>query len=1120
MSQARLPSQPHVIIDLTDDNETVPQPSRTVDLTLLNEYDISSNVSSGPEPDVDTQTPSLTSSHGQTQDFVISPKTQHDSNDSTSDDEMTLGGILTRCRKRKRAYDSVAVPKVEPDDTLLLLTKKALQSFPEVQSLKPNVDFWTAHQTVTAQPGLPRRQPEHKLKDKSNGRTSNLGKRSDPHILNIDIDEIFGCEDKKTHGNQNRTQHSKPNGHEPTKSASADTHSSLGFSARTIELAKKSTTNVDTEEQHAHKRTRLRGPEGSTTKGVPRTNANDHTNPGILKAHDTTNNRGHIKNTETGVAEREVTVEAIAENIPADAVPEIEGVSNHTGNSHIISRARFPSFAFDDAVSNTSLTPRRRTGNDTLFPVSARFLPASKLNATQGISRPSSSSWGRSKQSWKSTKPSSSLSHKQPGRRSLSPVTASQPRRKPVTPPHSQSERIKRLPERPFADGAQFISSRPNKTATQQERKNKDSQDLAEDALAQQHFDDLFGSDTSSRASCAILDVQRSLANQNETQLERREPTGVGGSRVHQTSDGHTRQQQHPLPLPKPQPKTQPKPSTTKLPTNPLRPEPNRPYATRDETFEDAAASFNLLQSQYEKKRTATILDSVPADFGMPSRASRTQAAYRANHFGRRPRRNNARSAENKRARYREKAIEDKRKKLEEEFADEPEAYREALVKERLDEYRQKFVENDRKRKGQAQNYLTVDFIEDGAGIEDAHEDDNIPAGNGSALAMRPKGVIPASQAMGPKDTMVIYAVYISEPFEEGEEYEKYMQRTAEAFLKKEEANAFAQKLLTGISSSSRQPRQDATSVWYKTDCRGLIFGRKSLPDGKVICCMVEKETQVFGLLDMSNKWVKEEVKDLYRARFIVTVTNIIPKVFIDKEEEDKEKRKEQKANETAAATEKQPEEGEVQTGEKRQESPWVWKLNIREGEDDGKSDRDSLFSPTPSPEPEATQEADECPLRNNNNSMDNGDGDSDDTDTDSIASDTTLRPSHPGGALGKLSCLDVEYITMIAGSYTDLRLANEEAYEAALAYWKPRKARMEAWLHYNYAIVPSIKEARDMDVDAGPVDIVFHVPDIDGLVEHRPWKFINSRVQVVESKLEGPRDIASDFVLADSEDE
>lgn len=1113
MSQQKLPDQPSNMIDLLSDNEGIPQPSHVIDLT----NDSSSDASLGSNMLMDAQTPSLTSGHGQKQGYVISPNTQFD---SSSDDERTLGSTLTQCRKRKYGSGSTVIPKFEPDNISLSVTKKALQSFPEIRSLKPSTNFWTINQTESTQPALSSKQPQKDSNDKDNQRIKDRNRPSDPRILNIDRSEVLGRKDKRAHSNKAPTQHnSDSNRHEPAKIVSEEAYFRQGYSLRTVEVAEK--------------------PEGSNTIEVPQPNANNHINSEILEAKETVEGHsyGHITQVEAAARENASTEGAVAGNAPAVEVLETASVTRHTTPSNITSRAKPKSFAFDDKVSAPSFTVHRSWPGDPS--------PASQPSGTQGTSRPSSSTTGRRGRLYEITQTSSSYFNQRPSSRSLSPPRHLQPRRVPVAPKGSNRAGTRQLHKSSLVDDAKRTSSQSKKAPRQQQYRNKDTRELAEEASAQQWLDELFDSDAASQAPSLIQDVQRALDNQNGPQPGRRKLTDVGDSQAQHSSGGHIREHQ-PASQPVSHLKPRPQPSTIKLPTNPARSEPNRSYATRNETFEDAAASFNLLQSQHEKKRTTIMLDSVPADLGMPSRASRKQAVRRANVFGRKPR-NAAKSAETKRMRYRERAIEDKRRKLEEEHASEPdEVYRERLINEKLNEYCQKFAENDRKRKDQARNYLTVDFLEDGAGTEDVddHNSHHHPGGRG-APATRPRGAIPAAQAMESTETTVVYAVYISEPFEEGDDYEKHMQRVAEAFLKKEEANAFAQELLTGAAPSSRQPPQDATGVWYKTDARGLLFGRKWLYDGKVICCMVEKEKQIFGMLDMRDKWVREEVKDLYRPRFDVFITNVIPKVFLDKEEEDKNKRKEQKAKDAATKAEaetetaKPTEEGGVQEEESETEGgPCIWKPDDGKGEDSRNGDSNNLFSPTPTPAPDAAQEADHKADHkadheadhevdheaNHEASSQSGRLDSDDGDADndnaSVASDRTLQPSQPGGALGKLSWSDVEYCSIHAGSYTDLRLANEEAFRVARLFWKPRNARMSAWLHYEYVVIPSIEEGKLMDLDLGRADIVFQVPEIDGLVEHRPWLFIHSRIYVVEAKLEGPRDIACDFVVADSEDE
>ncbi|KUI65534.1 hypothetical protein VM1G_00484 [Cytospora mali] len=1109
------------IIDLISDSESDPTPLQVVDLTLLDNFDSSIDILSKSNMEVDAQTPSIISGCGQNKSSVVNQAKKPESDDSSSENAMTLSSILARGRKHKHGSNNTRIARPKPDASSLLQAQEGLRSFLGNKTSGPKTNFWTIHTPVSSQPALSQTQPKHKKKDEERKRTSNPIKQANPHILNIDIEEISSHKNKRRRGNKTPDQHGKLNGQRHVRSLSEEALSHKSHAIKTTDPTKLFNTKGNAGDEHTRKRPRLDGLGGATTNGVPQPSPNNYTNHKPPEPDRTVKDHCPGTITSIDVGKDDSTEDSLAGRPREGEIFETAGETNRpdrTNVSNKTSRGNPPPAAFDDLTSETSFSTRRRRIGNTVT--------TSQPNVTHGRPRssspvPGNSSVWRRKRPGENTQPLPSSSRQRPNRRNSGPANSPQPRRVSVeSTTEDQWDGIKKVHERSLAEDAKRIlsqSTQPNKTAGQKQQRKEETQASNHHVPAEQLPDDPFDSGTSFGVALTTNGVQRALEGYNKSQAGTHEHIDVGGSTVQNLSGGHVRQ-----PEPLPQPKPQSKPSTIKLSTNPVPPEPSQSHASRKETFENAAASFNLLKSQYEKKRNSIILNSVPANFGMPSRASRTQAVHKASYLGRKPRRS-AREAENKRMRYRERAIENKRKKLEEEYADEPGPYRETLVNEKLDEYRQKFVENDRKRKAQAESYLTVDFLEDGVGADDDDDADNKRADDGRqhrAPAARRNGAIPASQAMGPNEVMVLYAVYISEPFEEGQNYEDHMQRAAEAFLKKDEANAFAQKLLTGTcssSSSSRQPVQNPTSVQYDHDVDGLLFGRKRLPDGKVVCCMVEKEKQVFGLLDMSNKWVREEAKDLYRPRYDIFYTNVIPKVFLDKEEEYKKKREEQKAKESAekeANAKKKPEEGEVQGMEKgREESPWIWNL----GDEDEDSNR--LFSSTPSPQTEACQGADQ--EADDENSSQASDHDEDDDDTASVASSATLKPTHPGGALGKLSWADVEYFTIHAASYTDLRLANEEALKVALVIWKPRTSRLDAWTRYDYEVVPSIEEARnDMDLDADRVEIEFEVPEVGGPVDHRPWLFVHSRVYVVESKLEGPRDIACDFVVADGEDE
>ncbi|KAK7736226.1 hypothetical protein SLS53_007061 [Cytospora paraplurivora] len=967
------------------------------------------------------------------------------------------------------------------DESSISLVKEAFQCFFRSHPLKPDSNYWTISKPVSIQPTLTLRQPMHDPKDENSELRVHPNKQSDGIPLEIDRDKAVGRNDEDKNGNKTASQSIEIKGHVPERTSLDDIPSdSRDHTNRETELAKTSDTDVGLK-QHARKRPWLEKPKGATLNEVPHTSTNDDDGTNILEPNKTVEFNGHSSGTQLEVARSDTSEAESVTYIRTEVSQRAASVTSHPNRDAFTANCRTRNARAGEIPGREGITSQRDRNN----------VPSGLRESVESIE----DQWGTIQQ-----------------RRQPSPV-----------------------------EDIGHNLTPPEVTAEQQETYRENDLGASTYALAQQELDDIFGADITADPSLTTLEVQRAHEGHNGTRPRTREPTNVGDPMVRQFSERPARkypQQQRPQ-QPWPQSKPQAKPSTIKLPTtNPTRPEPRQPpYATRNETFADAIASFNFLQSQYEKKRTTTILDSVPADFGLPSRESRMRAAYKANKSGRNPRRR-AKEAERKRIRHRERALERKREELEHQYAYESEAKRGTLINVELDKCRRKYAENDRRRKAQAQNYLTVDFLEDGVGAEDDAEVNLNEGGSDQrrSAAIRPEGLIPASQALEPNERIVTYAVYISEPYDQDEGYENHMQRTAEAFLIKDEANAFAQKLLTDSS-------QGLSGVRYDADANGLLVGHKRLPNGKIVSCMVQREMQVYGLLDTRNKWVKEEVKDLYRPRFDVFYTNVIPKVFLEKEEEDKQKRRYQKAKEVAAEEEaeaeaeavEKPEAGEGKEDTRaREESPrqgLVEVLKSLEGVEGGEEDRSSLFSSSPTPEPENAQEADNKHSSQGGGEMNNDGGDNDDerhedededdNDTASIASDGTLKPDRPGGALGNLSWTDVEFQTIHAGSYTDLRLANLAAFKVARLVWQPRTARHYAWEHYDYAVVPSIREGmKEWDLDADRAEIEFEVPEVDGLVDHRPWLFVHSRVFVVEAKLEGPRDIGCDFVVVHGEDE
>ncbi|ROW14436.1 hypothetical protein VPNG_03919 [Cytospora leucostoma] len=1062
--------QPTELIDLTSDTENAPSASQIVDLNSLGDIGSPSNDSLDSNLDVNGSTPSLTSSYSQKEGSVVSPDTQKDDGDNSTDDGLTLRSILAQNRKRMLDSDKTTRSWPAKDKSSISQTQEAFQTFSRSHPLKPNSNYWTIYQPVSSQPTLTLRQPMHGPKDENNELGVHPNKKSVDLPLTTASDKAFGCNDEDKNGNKTAFQRNVIKGHVSERTSLDDILSaSRDHTNRETEPAKTSDTAVGLE-QHARKKPRLENPKDATLDDVPHTSTNDDDGTLLLQSPEL--GTPELARSLVGKAAlaREIATTVLAGEVP--------------GLTHMMTEHRLHPLSIPKGgdLGNLLRPPNR---------------PQHRVDHGLHAQRPLRESVETIEDQW----------------------GTNQQRRQPS----------------PMEDNRHKLAH-PEVTAEQQKTHRENDSGASTYALARQDLDDIFDADIPAGPSSTTLDVQRAHEGHNETQPGTREPKIVGDSMVRQLSECHARKYQQQLQpqRPWPQSKPQAKPSTIKLPTtNPTRPEPIQPpYATRNETFADAAASFGLLQSKYEKSRTTTILDSVPAEFGLPSRESRMRAAYKANNSGRNPRRR-AKEAERKRIRHRELALARKREELEKQYAHETEANRENLISAELAKCRRKYAENDRRREAQAPSYLTVDFLEDGVGADDDAEVNLDEGGSDQrrGAAIRTEGLIPASQALEPNERIVTYAVYISEPYDQDEGYENHMQRTAEAFLIKDEANAFAQKLLTDSS-------QGWPGVRYDADANGLLVGHKRLPNGKIVSCMVQREMQVFGLLDTRNKWVKEEVKDLYRPRFDVFYTNVVPKVFLEREEEDKQKKKDQKAKEVAAEAEaaEKPEAGEEKEDARgREESPiqgLVEVLDSVEGVEGGEEDRDSLFSSSPTPEPENAQEADNkhsSQSGGNINKDDDGggsdnvdvDNDNDDNDTASIASDVTLKPDKPGGALGALSWTDVEFQTIHAGSYTDLRLANLAAFKVARLVWQPRTARHYAWEHYDYAVVPSIREGmKEWDLDADRAEIEFEVPEVDGLVDHRPWLFVHSRVFVVEARLEGPRDIGCDFVVVHGEDE
>ncbi|KAI7786573.1 hypothetical protein LA080_003302 [Diaporthe eres] len=481
-----------------------------------------------------------------------------------------------------------------------------------------------------------------------------------------------------------------------------------------------------------------------------------------------------------------------------------------------------------------------------------------------------------------------------------------------------------------------------------------------------------------------------------------------------------------------------------------------------DKDLEDTRDFFRKHPSQLAHQHKTMFLESIPSDVGKPTYPDRHRVVKRIT--GER-KDTHAIQIARKRDRDRKKQIKLRRERLEtqvnEMFPHESEQFKQQRVEAGVAELLKIHARNDEKREAEkAQGLLTVKFIE-GA------EDDPIDG----QPAAPPKGNsrgIPVAKALEPGATITLYVVYKSEPFEKGKKFGDYrLNRMEDQFFRKEDANKHAEAVLR----NDRYDDSHLVSIQFRVGPEdGLFFGTKELANEKLVMCMVQKERQMSSDLDLRDVFVRKELKQIYCPRYDVFHTHVIPKVFLESEEGGIDGDKEKKSKTKTPSPDMG--EGGPESGENEQVD----------------RDSDSLFSGPPTPEP----------------------GSGDESNTDSIATSATMEPLQPGGNMGSLSWNDVDYVHEHVGSFTTLELANKEALKVALERWRPKDARLDSWLYYRDAIKPSLKEiwAQDLDVDKAKLE--FEVPEFEGHVNDRPWRFIYSTVYVRETKLEGPRDIGN----------
>lgn len=395
--------------------------------------------------------------------------------------------------------------------------------------------------------------------------------------------------------------------------------------------------------------------------------------------------------------------------------------------------------------------------------------------------------------------------------------------------------------------------------------------------------------------------------------------------------------------------------------------------------------------------------------------------------------------------------------------------------------------------------------------------------------------IVPLSHALKTTQSGFVtqYAVFVSEPHDGGCAHEHgECLRRRQVFDELASANAYAEVLLKGPSRAppargkkkapnvpKKPPPKLQIESYQESYKDGLLTALLKLANGKSIYCEVRRERQAVGALDpdaLRKKWAKEEFIQFYRKRFDVWLIRVVPIAYLEREQQDKDQeernRQREETEKMSDRHETPPRETDREEGGDEEVMDEMEITTALEG-DDLRTALANLPSPTQS-EDVTTQDTD---VR---------DGSSHDAASEagsdvSMSSTSTLREEAPAGShhheargRGPNPWVGEEYQTILCGSFTALRDANETAFRAAVLHWRPRTPNMDAVEHYEDQVRAALAREREVtDMDRERADIVFPVPAWHGHDDHRPWGFVHSRVMVQETVLEGPRDVGAELV-------
>lgn len=1073
MSSCGPPGRSPIVIDLISDDDDVPASSKT-DLTSVGHPPISSHVSHEPEVKVEDESSTLVdSSTGNSGDSSpntqqdngiaqsesnptdvgnLSPRHPQDPGFSSSDDNLTLGAILARSKKRKHDSGDIRTSEPRSNDMPTALPPTALNPLVGSQSLKPNFDnFFFVRKQIVKEPHSEKSKEAEKSttpRDESGSiqKGTHSAKSTNPHILNIVREEVFG-EEKKKKRKKHRSDPSPQN--ESGKQLAQVNGQAFSTPAppRAVSEAPEAVRPKKKIEHYGAMRPSKARGEADSERPSKRRKHDSHEDTAsgstsFTAASNTTESQAVSVGNAPGHRSKKISVERSHPAGKEKATEKPRGFSKFRPGDHRSSR-----------VEKTTSHARRRKEHD------------SQARAKAHKSKYVGSGSQRGEKAYM-VADQNEQGHWAPSRFQRTGM---------VTPLPSESRSTRRVTSGwsgglgETRKGRCALGSGATRSQMPLESNSESiSGQYGNHHEASEEHASLKSAATGSEVPLESSPGYTARMGQNVNLQEDQEVTDFGFQQSQQVRDsGYQRE------IPGVQSQ-----SNTAQPARRIN-QLQQTVGLGDKDLEATRAFFKKHPSQLAQQRKTMFVDSIPPGVGKPSYLDRHRVVKRSTGKKFSSKRQTAWQTARKRDRDREKQIRQRRElleaKVEELFPHESKEFKDRRIEAGLDELRKKHARNDERREAEkAQGLLTVKYIED---IEGA-EDDPIEG----PLVAAPKGKrrgIPVAKALEPGATITLYVVYKSEPFEKGKEFGEYeLRRMEDQFFIQKDANKHAEAVLR----DDRHDGSQLVSIQFRVDPEdGLFFGTKELADGKLVVCMVQKERQMSSDLELRDVFVHKELKQIYCPRYDVFHTYVIPKVFLQEEETSIDGDKEKESESKSKTSTPNPGEDEPNPGE-------------NEHEDD---DNDSLFSGPPIPDPESD----------------------DQSDADSIATSATLQPSEPGGNMGSLSYKHVEYMHELVGSFTTLELANKEAFKVALERWRPRGARMDAWLHYRYAVKPSLEEMWAEDLDVRLAEFDFDVPEFEGHVKDRPWRFIHARVYVTQTRLEGPRDIGNYVVTGNGED-